>query len=385
MSRRACLAAPLCLALCLALWLSPLAAGAQEAGEANSAFLDRSLLEVLQNQYGLDEPDLYSSAMAEAINRLAEYQTWRQDLVSALEQGAQVVQTAWGPVQYGALGSGPVVLMCHGGSMGYDNIQVQAELAQAGYRVICPSRPGYLSTPADPGLTLALEADWLAQFLDALGIEEPVVVHATSLGGAVAIQFALRHASRTRALIMQDAVVLPYIVSEALGQSWLGSLLFSPTWPDTRSWLLRLAGDRWPASLLAEYFATTNPYTPAQNLALAQRLMADAGERQKFSSFLDMSAPNSLRSSGTNQEIQQAVQMETPPVEQIQAPILVVHSLLDTDVPFSHAQYLADHAARVELYPVSGVGHLFWLGDAWPGTVRAMLEFLGRHAPQAQP
>ncbi len=40
------------------------------------------------------------------------------------------------------------------------------------YKLICPSRPGYLQTPLESGKTLEEQADLFAALLDKLGIEK---------------------------------------------------------------------------------------------------------------------------------------------------------------------------------------------------------------------
>ena len=56
--------------------------------------------------------------------------------------------TSLGPVEYVEAGGGPPVLFVHGSPGGSDQGALMGGfLAKAGFRVIAPSRPGYLDTP----------------------------------------------------------------------------------------------------------------------------------------------------------------------------------------------------------------------------------------------
>jgi pimeloyl-ACP methyl ester carboxylesterase len=70
-----------------------------------------------------------------------------------------------------------------------------------GYRVVAPSRFGYLGSSLPANASPAAQADAYGVVLDALEIER-AVVFGYSGGGASAIQFALRHPDGTEALIL---------------------------------------------------------------------------------------------------------------------------------------------------------------------------------------
>jgi pimeloyl-ACP methyl ester carboxylesterase len=120
--------------------------------------------------------------------------------------GSVVIETGYGPIEHASVGQGPPVLAIHGSGGGYDQGLLLAEMALGdGFRVIAPSRFGYLGTPAREDDTPAAQADAHASLLDALGIDRVAVV-GLSAGGPSALQFALRHPHRTAALVMISAV-----------------------------------------------------------------------------------------------------------------------------------------------------------------------------------
>ncbi len=62
-----------------------------------------------------------------------------------------------------------MVLSVHGTPGGYDQ-----RLGMDGFRILAPSRPGYLRTPIDAGRTPREQADVYAALLDALSIDEVI-------------------------------------------------------------------------------------------------------------------------------------------------------------------------------------------------------------------
>lgn len=71
------------------------------------------------------------------------------------------------------------------------------------YRTVIPDLPGFGDSSRNPGLTHSIDnqADWLAAFLDALGIQRAHVA-GNSMGGHVATRFAVRHPERVATLIL---------------------------------------------------------------------------------------------------------------------------------------------------------------------------------------
>jgi len=69
------------------------------------------------------------------------------------------------------------------------------------YRVIAPSRFGYLRTPLPANASHVAQADTLASLLDALGVTRAVVL-AVSAGAQPATHLALRHPERVQALVL---------------------------------------------------------------------------------------------------------------------------------------------------------------------------------------
>jgi 2-hydroxy-6-oxonona-2,4-dienedioate hydrolase len=99
-------------------------------------------------------------------------------------------------------GSGPPVLVVHGTGGGFDQGMMAAKGPFGdGYRVIAPSRFGYLRSPMPADASHPAQADTLAALLDALQVPRAVVM-ALSAGAQPATQLALRHPERVQALLL---------------------------------------------------------------------------------------------------------------------------------------------------------------------------------------
>jgi len=115
---------------------------------------------------------------------------------------SEVLATSFGQLEYAVSGTGPLVLMIHGTGGGFDQGLTFTEgLVRRGFRVVAPSRFGYLRSdfPNDP--SSERQADAFAEMLDKLGIDR-VPVAGGSAGALAAVQFALRHPDRCSALVL---------------------------------------------------------------------------------------------------------------------------------------------------------------------------------------
>jgi pimeloyl-ACP methyl ester carboxylesterase len=115
---------------------------------------------------------------------------------------SRVIETALGPVEVADSGTGRPVLVVHGAAGGFDmGLQVGQDVLGDGFRILAPSRFGYLRSPMPASASHADQADVFAALLDALDLPRVAVV-AVSAGAQSSTQLALRHPDRVTALVL---------------------------------------------------------------------------------------------------------------------------------------------------------------------------------------
>ena len=143
---------------------------------------------------------------------LTVYLAYHNDMSIARERisSAKVIDTAYGPIQYADVGQGRPVLVIHGAGGGFDQGLFTAKGAlgkdmEDNYRVIAPSRFGYLQTPlpANGDASPAAAADAHSALLDALSVRDKVIVIGASAGALSSMQFAIKYPDRVSALILE--------------------------------------------------------------------------------------------------------------------------------------------------------------------------------------
>ena len=125
----------------------------------------------------------------------------KDSTVRLTEYGAKTIQLKYGDMTYVDRGEGEVILSIHGIFGGYDQAFDTCRDFVSDYRILAPSRFGYLGSDIKGDGTPAQQASAYVELLDQLGIDK-VYLLATSAGGSVAIRFALDYPERTKGLIL---------------------------------------------------------------------------------------------------------------------------------------------------------------------------------------
>jgi pimeloyl-ACP methyl ester carboxylesterase len=135
-------------------------------------------------------------------------------------------------IRYHTSGDGQPVLLLHGIGRSLDDWAEQHDLLD-GFRVTSVDLAGFGESDPLPGkATLPPLAEFVRDFLDAVGETRPVHVIGNSLGGAVAMLLALRYPERVRSLVLVSSAGFGKevtIVLRLLALRPLGRLLTRPS------------------------------------------------------------------------------------------------------------------------------------------------------------
>ena len=267
-----------------------------------------------------------------------------------IAQGSYVVHTACGPVEYAERGKGPVLLLVHGSGGGFDQgLEIAEELAHRGFRVVAPSRFGYLRTPMPGDASPEAQADAHACLLDALQIEHAAIA-GVSAGAPSAMQFSLRHSQRADALIL--LVPLAYIPRSDPPKALSPAAQFMferAVKSDFLYWLaLRHAPDLVLETLLA---------TPAAILEAA-----DDNEKRRVARTMENILPLSRRQAGLLNDGAIAQSLPRYDLERIATRTLVISARDDLYGTFESAGYTASNIRGAHFVGYASGGHL-WVGQ----------------------
>jgi len=301
---------------------------------------------------------------------------WGANRTSALAESSRIAATKAGPVEFQTRGDGPAVLVLHGGFGGYDQGMVFIPgLAEAGFQIISPSRPGYLRTPLATGETNEQQADAMAALLDTLGVQDAAVV-GISAGGPVAIQFALRHPGRTRALVLVCAIAeksIPTIVGRQSLARWA---LHSRMLADLGSWYTDKVAREDPRRALDAAFRMWGGAPSKQRAQMVDGVMDDPAQLALFHRLVDSTVPLGARLPGIRNDLRQLIGLGDLPFEQIHAPTLVIHGTADKAVKIAQARLAASRIPGATLCELEGSGHLLVLGPRGTEAKNKIIGFL---------
>lgn len=275
-----------------------------------------------------------------------------EDFQSCLSETPQTVRTAAGPLEYADRGDGEPLLALHGTPGGWDQGLVAAEFMRAnGFRVIAPSRPGYLGTPLDTGRTPEQQGDALAALLDTLGIDR-IKVFAGSGGGPAGYLLAARHADRVVRLLQVDAVCLPGPKIPLARLSARDPAL------RLQLWLFRHAA----VPMLTALFRRFGKDSPDEAARMAAAVAADPVRMAQLEAIFRSSMGWKRRREGFDNDF---APMPGPlPLATITCPTLIVHGRSDSAVPPANAEHAHASIAGSELYWMQGSHVAFFLEEA---------------------
>lgn len=284
-------------------------------------------------------PLFYVTDMKRAYNRLEEYRTVN-------------LRSEFGKMAYADEGWGEAILSSHGIFGGFDQGMASLKgIVGEDYRKIALSRFGYPGSklPAQP--TPQNQARVFAELMDELNIEKAFIL-ATSAGGAAALSFALTYPQRTKGLVLVSSGVpankIPPGQLPPAGPP-LPMLSEFPMWLSIQT-MRPVFGVMFGSDVDKEFLQTMLPVKPRR-----KGIEADA-----HITNLDMD-----------------VNYEKYPVEDIKAPILVIHAKDDPMALFDVTEkFIARTHPETLLFETGG--HL--ISGHQTEITAAVKEFIRKHA-----
>jgi len=280
--------------------------------------------------------------------------------LTAAAHAAKQPVTGFIPVPGGKLfyeerGSGPPVVLIHGGMLDHRMWDPQVDALSRAHRVIRYDVAGHGQSPAPDSAWKNYEH--LGLLMDALKVERADLA-GLSLGGRVAIDFAIARPERVRSLILLDPGLPGFPFT---GRDWGAR--------SSERYRARMAGD---AGKVADLFLRAwlaGPHrTPAQV------------EPAVWSKALEMAVPNALKQT-------EAGELEPPAVGrlgEIRAPVLLIEGELDCEDIHLITALIERRVAGARRVVLPGVAHMPNLER--PAEVnRLMLDFLRRPPPPPAP
>lgn len=275
---------------------------------------------------------------------------------------SQLAQTLKGPIEYTALGEGPVVLVCHGTSSNCFSVDLMQPLVDAGFCVLTPSRPGYGRTPLEVGRSASEAAEALIALMDNLQIKACSIV-AISGGGPTGIALAAKYPRRMDRLVLAAAVSRPEerpnepsYNNQAAFYGPMHSVLWS---------MLGMMSRLSPRSMARQTLMIFSSHNPDDGLR-----QLSPQDIQKICRFYQ---GRSSRKGALNDA---AHTVGVDLLKAVTQPTLVIHSREDNSVPFSHAEWSLKHIPQATLVEAGITGHFFWVGPDFRRISQRLVAFL---------
>ena len=279
-------------------------------------------------------------------------------------------------MEFADRGEGPVALVIHGSPGGYDQGMVYGkELMKRGFRVIAVSRPGYLRTPLETGVTMEEQADAIDSLLRSIGISKCAVL-GISEGSPCALQLASRHPERVGSLVLisPPAASLTYPAIASIGYK-----LFHDLTGDIGCWLLRLQLRTDPSALFARMMEIGSSLRPSRCSALASEALADPEQKSFLAGLAESITPLLPREPGIINDNAQLKDIRFPAKGSLAVPLLVLAGENESRFRIQDLNTLAatsKESIGSKLQVIPRVGHILPVGREFRRTWDEIASFM---------
>lgn len=277
------------------------------------------------------------------------YATYRKDLEAArrrIHDGRQFIDSARGPIEFAESGNGPAVLLVHGAGGGFDQgLELGRAFLGDSYRVVAPSRFGYLGTPLPSDASAEAQADAHLRLLDALELDRVPVI-GVSAGAPSVLQLCLRHPERCSALVL----VVPLAWAPQCGPADAPPALFTAVLNTVAAsdFLFWAATKVARMTLLKTILGT--PVPDYRNATPAERRTADR--------MLDAILPISRRVAGIRNDSLVSSGLTRYELERLHVPALIISATDDLYGTYEGSFYTAEEIGEGRFVGFPTGGHL---------------------------
>ena len=268
-----------------------------------------------------------------------------------------IARTSKGSIEYRFEGSGSIIVVLNGGHCSRDTRLSHEKLAEHGFSVLTPSRPGYDSTPSEVGKSAQAAADALAALLDTLQISTVDVI-GISAAGPTALAFVQQHPSRVRKLILESAVATDWDERTKRGSRIGFGGAAKVTWAVMH--------------MMLKFFPTLIIKALLHDLTVLDANVVINRMSQDDLAFVKRMIQTSQASTGFLNDIEHKVDN----LATITKPVLVMYSPNDKTVSPDNARRVASEITTCELYEVPSDTHMIWIGQSAKDVWKKRLSFL---------
>lgn len=294
-----------------------------------------------------------TGAIAAGATALA-YTAYRKDIKAARQRlriDRQVIQAPAGAIEFAESGDGPAVLLSHGAGGGFDQgLDLGRAFLGDKFRVIAPSRFGYLGTALPADASAEAQADAHVQVLDALQLGSVPVI-GVSAGAPSAMQLCLNYPERCSALLL--VVPAAFSPKRETGVTppprYVGTFLNTVGGSDFLFWTATKLG-----RLMLVKTILGTPVDVYRN--------ASPDDRRAVDRMLDSVLPISRRVAGLGNDARVVSNLARYRLEDVNVPALVISTADDLYGTYEGSRYTAEyiHDAKLVLFQTGGhllVGH----------------------------
>jgi pimeloyl-ACP methyl ester carboxylesterase len=288
-----------------------------------------------------------------SLNPLCGFAPLRETLLEGDRMFASKSETSEGPsvgldLPIWEFGQGRPVVLLHGFPMDHNIWDHQIQCLAPRYRVIAPDLRCFREGEAAANkITIQEWADGLATALDALKINEPIVLGGLSMGGYIAFQFFQTHRARLAGLILCDTRAATDTPQAATGRF------------ETAARLEREGTGFLPEAMLPRLLAPATLDGKIEVVECLRRTIL-AGNAANYAAI--------LRGLAERPDF-------TPLLSKIDCPTLLIVGRQDAISPAAEMAAMARAIPGARLVEIEAAGHITPL-EAPEAVSRAMAEFL---------